>query len=135
MPRPSSDMATALATALGAGFTVGTNIFYGPVRPQDSDKGVPHKAAFCNPASGGAVNRLMRTSDIRIANMEIRARGEPGSFEDAETFARSIWDATQNMTITGYVSVFAGASEPLTLGMDNQEHWEFMIPVEMTYVD
>jgi hypothetical protein len=135
MPRPSSDMATALVAALGAGYTLGGNVFYGPVRPQDSATGVPHKAVFCVPAGGDSVVRMMRTTDIRTAAMEIRLRGEPNNFEDAETFAREVWDATQNMTISGYFSVLASSSEPLQLGQDDQEHFEFMVPVEMRYVD
>lgn len=139
--RPIEDLADALAVALGAGFdtppTAGANVFFGPVRPQGD--GVPHKALFTGPGVASSPDKAFRGSGVRNAAVQVRSRGNVGDFDGAWTLAENIRDAVNDMvTIPGsllqeYMSVEAVDSEPLSLGQDDQEHWEMAVNVEMKY--
>ena len=142
MAQPDKDIATALDNLL-AGFTQGTDLFFGPVRPFDETASaviIPHKAIFCTSLGGPPPTRMFRRPDIRVATVQVRVRGDVGQFEATETIARDVWEKTRDMDVSAggdlsdYISVFAANSEPIQLGQDNQEHWEFAINVEMTYV-
>jgi len=137
VPRPDKDLADALATALGAGFArppaAGANVFHGPVRPFGT--GVPHKAIFCGPGAASPPVRQFRGGEIRRAAVQIRSRADVGDFEASELLARSVWDAIEFATIAGYIQVQAVDSEPVSLGQDDQEHWEFVVNVELQYYD
>ena len=136
MRRPSIDLATALSTLLGD-FALGTNIFAGPERPKSAS--IPSRALFVVPIGGAAKQRTFRGGGVRSPSMQIRVRGEAGDFDGAETDARTVWTAVDDMVtdsgeLVEYISALASNSEPIFVGKDDQERFVFTVNVEMKYV-
>ena len=138
------DLATALATALSrvVAPTSGATVFAGPVRPADPPA-VPHEAIHCVPPVGSGDSRqtFRRAGKVRFSELQVRSRGERDDFDSAATLAESIHVALNNLTVlqvTGglrYLAVLVSDGNPIMLGQDDQEHWEFVTNVEMTYDD
>jgi hypothetical protein len=128
MPNPNRDLATEIASALS--LTLGTNCFYGMVRPPEN--GIAAKAVFCI-SSGGPkpTSFLGQTRVRRFSSVQVRVRGEEDDFDGGELFARQVRDAVHHASIAGYIEVEAQVSEPAHLGPDRRGYPEWSIPVEM----
>ena len=142
--RPNLDLATALATELSRTLApaAGADTFAGPIRPAQPALGIPHEAIFCYaPGGDPAIQTFRRTAKIRPTTVMVHVRGEVGDFPGAEVLARSALAALNNLTVLPvggggrYKAVLVDVSDPIQLGQDKTEHWEFTVPVEMTYDD
>ncbi len=142
--RPNLDLATALATALGRIMapTSGANTFAGPVRPAQPEVGIPHDAIFVYVPGGDPVQQTFRRkAKIRQPIVMVHIRGDVALYGETEVIARSVVSALNNLVVLPvggggrYKAVLVNVSEPIQLPQNDTEHWEFMVPVEMTYDD
>ena len=142
--RPNLDLATALDTFVATTptpnvtLTLDTNLFAGPVRPPGD--GIPEQAVFVNQTGGRLIDTFRTTTPTRVATLQVRVRGNPDEFGEVDALARDILVKIHNLAVSpvdvsaaNYMAVLNVDGEPLNLGQDDKEHWEFSINVEMTY--
>jgi hypothetical protein len=129
---PDADLATAVASVLGAGWEVGTKTFTGPMRADRT--GVPVEAVFCLALPGApAAAYLGEARELVISTVQIMLRGAVDHLETLATRARQIRAGINLATITGYVDVRVRESEPNYLGKDEADRHLFSLNVEMMH--
>lgn len=138
MARPIEDLAKAVAGVL-PGFTIGVDVFFGPVRP--AEDGIPHECIFMVPGPPEQPIVMPRSVEVKTARVMVRIRGERGDFDGGLALAELVRSTTRDMDVdtisdlSDYFEVRARDGEPNMLGQDDQEHWEFSVNVEMRYVE
>ena len=132
-PTPDADLATKIATALGAGYTVGTNIFVGA--PRKIGDGVPHLAIFCNSTGGPSPYQFTpgagSVSQISYYGVQVFMRGNVEAFLAGQTIVRAIRDGVHKATVSGYINCEVVESDPNFIGEDDLEHPMWTLNVKM----
>lgn len=128
---PGLDVATQLDA--DAAFTLGTNLFYGPERPEGD--GMPHKAVFCLSSGGPGPEEYADGSGISrwIGVVQIISRSDPGRYADGLAQARLIRDLLHIQPATGYHEWIFQESEPIYLGTDETDRHRWSSNLEVWY--
>ena len=114
------------------GLTSGTNLFSGPERPVGT--GIPGIAVFCAPYGGGIpVPYIGNTADVRSFSVQVLVRGDPDKRDAALTMARQVWERLQRFIPSGYVSCLCDQSDPVDMGMGNDDRPRFSINLSLQY--
>lgn len=133
---PNHAVATVISDALGA-WTIGTNLFAGPVRqPSPDESPIPIKCVFCLSSGGPEPRRTFGTPQIDQPAVQIRLRWDNKyDFDGGEAAARAIRDAVDNASAgSGYIRCRVTHSEPLYLGEGGDGWPEWSINVELMYL-
>lgn len=131
MTSPAGDMITKIAAA-GVGFTLGSNMFEGYDRP--TDEYIPVNALFVRGGGGPAPDRVMGLSkEERTAVVHLRMRWN--RFEEGDAKIRSVMEALQGTTISGYQDVDPVQSEPIPLPPTEERHVMWLLSYRMRYED
>lgn len=130
---PDLDIVNHLNTNVAA-LTKGTNLFYGPVRGQDTPDAsyIPDEAVFVLSSGGPEPNAFLgsiNTCEEIFSSLTIRVRSAPDDFDGGQTLARSVRDALHHQTITGYVNVTVREADPAYLGVIDKKLHEWSIGV------
>lgn len=116
-----ADFSAAMATA-GLG-TVGTDIYYGGELPYSAT--VPAICKFVLLRGGPPPIPLISQNDIYTFDIQVIVRGERvlknGAWTAAQTAARAVISNMHRASISGYFSCVAINSEPIDIGLDDQE--------------
>jgi hypothetical protein len=134
--KPIFDLATATANASSR--TLGTDAFAGPVRP--GDDGIPDDAVFFLPGTAVDPVRTAQGGKHDVARVDVRVRGDADDFDTPYELSRTLIRVMRGLStaagsdLEDYSDVFVRASDPISLGQDDQERWEFNIPTELRYV-
>lgn len=128
MAVPALDLATYLA-ATSTAFTLGTNLFVGPVRAAVSTSTgavIPVECAFARDSAGPSPQPLIgRTIDIPSAGVQLRVRGASTGYASAQALAQEAWNVLTNAKPSGYLDISADQSGPVYLRQDENgaHHW------------
>lgn len=125
---PETLVAAQIATV--SGFTLGTNCFAGPVRPDDDE--IPGKVVFAYPTGGPPPTEVLAsTGQIRESALSVFFRSAKGSYATALTQARAIRDALHRSQLTDTIIVLVSDSEPFYLGRTGSGRDEFTLTVRV----
>ena len=129
------DIATQIATNLGGSYTLGTNVFAGPVRPSGAT--VPKRAVFVL-TSGGEPSVPYRETAVpytekKAPRVQARIRCDAEDFAVGEALAVSVRDAANFLPPSGYIECRAVESSPNYLGRDPEalHEWSVNFRVEI----
>lgn len=129
MPSPDDDIAAALATALGGGYAVGTNIFRSPVRPSTL---TPAISIFCAVQPGGQPGAILGGGYVTTYEVQVRVRGEQKKYDAAKELAKTCSDALHGATVSGYWRCHVREAHPGYIGEDEQGLPGFAFNVEIS---
>jgi len=131
MASPQLDIATYIATNIAA-LTLGTNCFASSVAV--AGEGIPDKAAFVT-GTGGFPTITYRDggnkTGLKRPSVQIWVRSDVEDLSGGLTLVRSVHDAIDMASITGYIEARATTSEPIYLGRDDANHHEWSINVNL----
>lgn len=131
MTDPGLDVATALASAVGA-LTLGTNCFASKVRPPGD--GIPSKCVFCWASGGPAPDAYIDGgggANHYYPQVRIRVRSDVNDFSGGVTFSQTIRDAAHELDVSGYYDARIQESEPIYIGEDDEGHHEWSMTLEL----
>ena len=131
-----SDIATQIAANVAA-LTLGTNCFYGPVRPISAKDGIPGQAVFAAIVAPSAQPIPMRGTDagtgpdqIRAHRVQIMIRSKHEDYAGGVALARSVRDGICYRPPSGYDDIEPVQSAPLYLGKDDKGHHEWSLNID-----
>lgn len=122
----------AVATIIGTGlaeWTLGTNLFAGPVTQADPS-GVPSpvKVVFVLASGGPEPRRTFGTPKLGQPAVQIRIRWDRDDFEGGEVAARAIRDEVDSADLgAGYLNFRVLESEPIYIGQTDSAYHEWTI--------
>lgn len=130
---PDLDVATMIQADVNLTLVIGTDLFHSPVRGYSAR--VPHQCVFVT-ASGGLQSRPIKgQTDERRPRVDIRVRSNPdsvaGAYKNGLALARGVFDAVDQRLPTGYIDSRCLNSQPSYMGMDEDKHHEWVIPVQL----
>ncbi len=133
MPLPVPlDIATAIASRLGAPYVLGTNVFEGPVRA--AKNGIPAEAIFVVPYAG-ALPQLQRgvatPTEIRQHRLQVRVRSDQEDYAGGQSLARDVLSEMSHNPPAGYHDVRPLQPHPIYLRKDEQGLHEFAVNFEV----
>lgn len=117
----------AVATSPLSVYTIGVNLFQGPMRPQSSV--VPHRVLFVLSYGGGLPLDKFNGNSILRHRVQVMIRGNIDAFSTAQTDARALFDELHLAPISGYMR--CAALDPVFLGVDDTEHPLFSLNLEL----
>ena len=117
----------AVATSPLSAYTLGTNLFAGPVRPVSTV--IPHRAIFVLTYGGPAPLDKFSGVSIQRHSVQVMLRGNADAFSVAQADAKACRDALHLGTVTGYMR--CAALQPVYLGLDDNEHPLFSLNLEL----
>ena len=117
----------AVATSPLSAYTLGTNLFAGPVRPVSTV--IPHRAIFVLTYGGPAPLDKFSGVSIQRHSVQVMLRGNADAFSVAQADAKACRDALHLATIAGYMR--CAAIQPAYLGLDDTEHPLFSLNLEL----
>ena len=117
----------AVATSPLSAYTLGTNLFAGPVRPVSTV--IPHRAIFVLTYGGPAPLDKFSGVSIQRHSVQVMIRGNADAFSVAQADAKACRDALHLGTVTGYMR--CAALQPVYLGLDDNEHPLFSLNLEL----
>jgi hypothetical protein len=117
----------AVATSPLSAYTIGTNLFAGPVRPVSTV--IPHRAIFVLTYGGPAPLDKFSGVSIQRHSVQVMIRGNADAFNVAQADAKACRDALHLGTVTGYMR--CAALQPVYLGLDDNEHPLFSLNLEL----
>ena len=117
----------AVATSPLSAYTLGTNLFAGPVRPVSTV--IPHRAIFVLTYGGPAPLDKFSGVSIQRHSVQVMIRGNADAFSVAQADAKACRDSLHLATITGYMR--CAAIQPVYLGLDDNEHPLFSLNLEL----
>ena len=117
----------AVATSPLSAYTLGTNLFAGPVRPVSTV--IPHRAIFVLTYGGPAPLDKFSGVSIQRHSVQVMLRGNADAFSVAQADAKACRDALHLATIAGYMR--CAAIQPSYLGLDDTEHPLFSLNLEL----
>ena len=116
--------------------TAGTNLFAGPLRPQDA-VGIPRDAVFCfSLLSFMPTPYLGVGQDFREFRVEIVVRRGQDRYTEGVLLARQVWDAVQRADVsafTGYVGTLMAEADPQYLGLDDQRNHRWRMACKLMF--
>jgi hypothetical protein len=131
--QPEVLIATRIASQV-AGFTLGTNCFYGPVRA-DFDE-IPGKAVFVyNTGGPQPASTVGSTEIVRESALSIFYRGAKSSYASALSDMRLIREAVHFAALTGAVDVLVSDAQPFYVGETDSGRPEFSLSVRVIAVE
>ena len=123
------DLIDFLAAA-GLGLTHGTNLFTGPIKARSTV--VPVDAVFATGAGGPPPERAMgQIEETRRAVISLQIRWSTQEAGDAKI--RSIQNALQGISVSGYLDISSLESEPTLIGRDPEGYYIFLLNIQMIY--
>jgi len=117
----------AVTTSPLSAYTIGTNLFAGPVRPVSAV--IPHRAIFVLAYGGPSPLDKFSGVSIQRHSVQVMVRGNPDAFSVAQADAKACRDALHLATIAGYLR--CAAIQPVYLGLDDTEHPLFSLNLEL----
>lgn len=117
----------AVATSPLSAYTLGTNLFAGPVRPVSTV--IPHRAIFVLTYGGPAPLDKFSGVSIQRHSVQVMIRSNADAFSVAQADAKACRDALHLGTVTGYMR--CAALQPVYLGLDDNEHPLFSLNLEL----
>lgn len=117
----------AVATSPLSAYTLGTNLFAGPVRPVSGV--IPHRAIFVLTYGGPAPLDKFSGVSIQRHSVQVMIRSNADAFSVAQADAKACRDALHLGTVTGYMR--CAALQPVYLGLDDNEHPLFSLNLEL----
>jgi len=108
----------AVSTSPLSAYTLGTNLFQGPMRAVSSV--IPHRAIFVLTVGGPSPFDKFSGTPIQRHNVQVMLRGNVDAFSVAQADAKACRDALHLATIAGYLR--CAAIQPAYLGLDDNEH-------------
>lgn len=118
----------AYISAESTSFTLGTNLFEGPLR--EHSEVIPVNCAFVTPTGGEAALRQLKGSstaatqpEIRRPTVQVRVRWD--SYATCRAKAAEIHNILENGSITGYMDISARQSSPLYMGREANGYEHF----------
>lgn len=117
--------------------TSGTDLFIGPRRAYDPQGFMPHKCVFIL-QTGGLRSRPLKSTgvDERKINVQVWIRsdhiGTPNAFQNGEILAQRILNTLDRRRLLGICDMRAISSHPISLGPDDDGHWEWTVNFEVT---
>jgi len=137
--QPDINIATHIATALPQ-FTVGDNLFAGPVRPYTNPSegpGIPHEATFCLQAGGFNPTTFMVGGQYRKQIVKpvviITVRSNPFDFPGGQILANAVLNLLDRKTPTDYIDSQVVTGTPVYLGIDEDGHHSWNISIDLKY--
>lgn len=133
MSQADLDVATALAGA-GIGLTLGTNVFWGPVRESDPSTAFPSAAVFCTMRGGAPPINYCDASitpQLREPLVQVMIRSAPRDYAAGQATARQVKNALHDIPPTGYDACRVEQAEPLPIGETNQGEHLFSLNVHL----
>ena len=121
----------AVATSPLSAYTLGTNLFQGPMRPVSGV--IPHRAIFVLNLGGPAPLDKFNGTPIRRNNVQVMLRGNVDAFSATQADAEACRDAPHLATVSGYLR--CAAIEPVYLGLDDNEHPLFSLNLSLMRED
>lgn len=132
MPDPELDLATHIGDNVVAA-TLGINTFQGEYRPISTY--IPAKAVFVK-VSGGPQPQAYNgeTTQLKQVQVDVRVRGDKDDqYSGGKTWAESIHAACKYASISGYIDVRNLQPEPIPIGRDGNDHYEWAFSVLMIF--
>lgn len=133
MPTPDVDIANRLV-AQGLG-TLGTDLFYGPVRDADNlGTTYPDAGVFVLTTGGFDPEPLIGgqdAPDIRRPFVQVRVRSARESFETGQNTAQAVYQALHKKSPGEYIAWLV--QEPGYLGKDNKSRHEWSLNVQLMF--
>lgn len=117
----------AVATSPLSAYTLGTNLFAGPMRPVSSV--IPHRAIFVLTYGGASPLDKFSGVSIQRHSVQVMIRGNVDAFSTAQADAKACRDALHLATIAGYLR--CAALQPAYIGLDDTEHPLFSLNLEL----
>lgn len=110
--------------------TLGTNLFYGPMREPDTT--IPEQAVFCVNEGGPPPQAFMSYAthgSFKRAFVRVDVRSTLDAFNTGEALAHACARRLMFATLTGYVSCKVLSSQPDYLGSDERgvHGWSFIV--------
>jgi hypothetical protein len=131
MVDPAGALGTLIAGDSTLGFTTGTNLFLGPLRPV-STAGMPRQALFVLTRPSMPPTRVMsEATEIRGTAVELILRWS--NYSGGRAKALAIMDFLLGQTPSGFLDTYTIQSEPLPQGPDNDNNHQFHIVYIMKY--
>lgn len=129
---PDIDVVDYLDTTLGT-LTKGTNLFTGRMPAKSAN--IPSQCVSVLLTGGTRPMGYADGSDTgeHYPSLQVRIRSEPRSFAGGRTLAKSVWDALNWATISGYTEVRCEQAEPIHIGEDGAGHHEWTVNIELIH--
>jgi hypothetical protein len=129
--KPEETLATYVASE-GAGLTLGTSFFYGPVTPD------PAECCWIFPTGGPGPTRFLGETEVeKHYTMQVRVRGDKQDFDGGLLLARAVSDALHaainDATFAAYLDIIPLQSQPIYLGQDDHGLPEWSQNVEAQF--
>ena len=130
MPATTPDSLIATSLATGGYGTVDTDIFVGEEIPVST--GVPGAAVFVECYGGPAPTPYLggaSAADYWVKYVQVLVRTPASTKATGRTKARDINAHLQKLALTGYVQCIVLQSEPIRLGLGDDEHYRWTVNV------
>lgn len=125
---PGVDIANYL-DANSTAVTLGTNLWYGPVRANSTNGAVPVEAVFVMGVGGREPDRVLGTAtEIRFPTVQVRVRSS--GFAAGAALAQTVNSVLQSAspsTGNAYLDVMALQSEPVFVEQDKNMHYHWSL--------
>jgi hypothetical protein len=125
---PDQDLVTLLNGAIGS-LTENTNLFKGKMQPVSSY--VPADSVFCLSSGGPAPQAYADGSAVEQYHPAVQIMIRNTNFLTGQTLARSVRNAVNHATISGYIDVRIGGSDPLYINEEETGFHLWSINVEL----
>ena len=129
MVNPEQDLANYLGANVAA-LTLGTNLFWGPIRAEDDS--VPDKAVFILTTTSSPPEAFIgETESWWRHGMQAFVRSSRDDFSGGLTLARAVLAASHYAVLSGsYFDCLARDSSPIYIGADSDRRHQWSVAVE-----
>lgn len=116
---PSGDMASHIATQMGSGYTVGTNVFAGPARELDGNFALP---CIWAQVLGGPRPLWYRVEQEELKNLRliVTVKSASEAYEAGEAVAHAVREAIRFTVPSGYKDITPREAFPVYTGVDEK---------------
>lgn len=134
LPDPASDLGDYLnglaVSAAGVTLALGTNLFKGPTRMFKRSPATT--AVFIMNTGGPAPEPYLNGGRKSWARptVQVVIRGATSDFANGEIVARAVYEALHQQSIGSYTAIFARDSQPVMVGLDENDQANWVINLE-----